>query len=241
MEQQTTAANPGEVAASQTPEGTQQTTAESGGQQTQQQDITQTQAFAHRLKEATTEAEKRARDAVIAEIYGESHGIRSYDEYQKALREQQQAQEAQAYGIDPRFYQKLSQSEQKVQTLEEKLNAIEREKVLLEQDRTLESDPTLGDLYKQFKSEVHDLAQKTNADYDIAFTLLLREKIPTLLSGMKTQSEQEAIKKLTQNAQTSTGPLGGGDVQHNKSISKMSKEEFKKLEEAVLRGEVKNL
>lgn len=47
-------------------------------------------AFAARLKEATTKERQKARDELIAEMYGESHGIHTYEDYQKALREQEE-------------------------------------------------------------------------------------------------------------------------------------------------------
>lgn len=72
-------AAPTETPASETP-------ATHEGQGTQQ-DITQTQAFAHRLKQETEKAKAAERDALIAEMYGSTHGIRTYAEYQKAVDE----------------------------------------------------------------------------------------------------------------------------------------------------------
>ena len=55
-----------------------------------QEDITQTQAFARRLKEETAKAEQRALDNFIEQTYGQTHGIRTMAEYQQALEAQRQ-------------------------------------------------------------------------------------------------------------------------------------------------------
>jgi hypothetical protein len=55
------------------------------------------------------------------------------------------------------------------------------------------------------------------------------------------QKEQEAIQKLQGNAQSSPGPLSGGDVSHNTNVSKLSSSDFSSLVDQVLRGERKQL
>jgi hypothetical protein len=162
--------------------------------------VTQTQAFAHRLKEETA----RAKDAVIAEMYG-TQGITTYAQYQKALADQKAAEEAQKIGIDPDFYQRFSQ-------LEQKLNLTEHEKVLMKQEHDLESDPKTGELFKQWKDEVKDYAQRANCDYDVAFTIISRNKLPELIASQVQKGEQEALKKINANAASSPGPLSADGV-----------------------------
>jgi uncharacterized protein (DUF849 family) len=58
-----------------------------------QQEPTETQAFARRLKESTEKAKQEALDSFIEQTYGQSHGIRTYAEYQKALDAQKQQEE----------------------------------------------------------------------------------------------------------------------------------------------------
>ena len=234
----TTGVTGGEVAAPQTEqiETTQGTSVENSAvaEQKPVQDSQTNAAFAQMRREA--EQYKREVDEankIIADLYAE-HGINDLTALKQAYQQRKQAQEAQKVGVDPQFYQQF-------QTMEQKLNAIEREKTLVQQDTALASDPNLGELYKQFKPEVQQLANQYSVDYDAAFTLILREKLPTLLSGTKTQAEQSAIQKLTQNAQASTGSLSGGDVDHNTSIAKMPKSDFSKLVEQVKRGEINSL
>lgn len=53
------------------------------------EEVTQTQAFAKRLREEKTKAEAEAKDKVISEMYGEQYGIHTYEDYQKAMKEQE--------------------------------------------------------------------------------------------------------------------------------------------------------
>lgn len=225
----TTAANTESVAASQSSETTQTTPAESSAVQ-QTQDVTQTQAFSHRLKEATTQAEQQARDAVIAELYGESHGIKTYADYQAAIQRQQQAAEAQQRGMDPQFYSEF-------QSMQQKLNTYERNSTLAQQDAALSADSNLGNFYTQHKAEIQQIANQYNTDYDTALTLLLRDKLPTLMSGAVSQAEQSTIQKLTNNAQSTPGALGAEGAEHKTGYSQLSATEKKALREKVLRGE----
>ena len=55
------------------------------------------------------------------------------------------------------------------------------------------------------------------------------------------QQEQAAIQKLQNNAATSPGSLGGGDVSHSTNVSKLSTNDFRSLVDQVLRGERKQL
>jgi hypothetical protein len=60
-------------------------------------------------------------------------------------------------------------------------------------------------------------------------------------STLKTKSEQEVIAKMQANSQSSPGSLSQGATQPNNSISSMSKSDFAKLQEQVLRGERKQI
>lgn len=190
-----------------TPQDTVETTTEVTAEPTEtvvetKEEVTETQAFSKRLKEATTKAEMKARDAVIAEIYG-SQGIHTYAQYQEAIRQQQREAEAQQRGIDPEFYNEFS-------SVKEELDNIKREKALMQQEQQLSSDPKVGQLFNEWKAEVKDLANQYNVDYDTAFTILARERIADVMSSQRTKAEQEAIKGLQTNAQTTPGSLSSG-------------------------------
>lgn len=62
-----------------------------------------------------------------------------------------------------------------------------------------------------------------------------------LVSKQATTIEQDTIKKLNQNSTSSPGALSLGADSQTNSISKMSKTDFAKLQQEVLRGERKTL
>lgn len=148
------------------------------------------------------QAEQKAMDKVIAEIYG-SQGIHTYADYQEALRRQQMEQEAQQRGIDPEFYNEFS-------SVREELDSIKREKTLMQQEQMLSNDPKVGTLFNEWKAEVKDLANQYSVDYDTAFTILARERIADVMSSQRTKAEQQAIQGLQTNAQTTPGSLSSG-------------------------------
>jgi hypothetical protein len=193
--------------------------------QTQQPDITQTQAFARRLKEET----QKAKDQLIAEIYGQ-YGITTYDQYQQELEKQRAEQEAQQYGVDPQFYQEFS-------SLKSELLTLRQEREMNE----LRNDPIHGNFFKQWEGEVAELASRAHVSPRVAYAALLERKLPDILNSTKTAGQQEAITKITQNAQTSPGALGSEAAQQGNSIKNMSDKDFDALVEAVKRGERKSL
>lgn len=81
-----------------------QETAQETPQEPKEEEITKTQAFARRLKEETARVEQTARDKMISEMYGQSHNIHTYADYQKAVEQQAEADRKAALqekGIDP--------------------------------------------------------------------------------------------------------------------------------------------
>jgi hypothetical protein len=112
---------------------------------------------------------------------------------------------------------------------------------MLQQEQTLSNDPKVGQLFNEWKGEVKNLAQQYNVDLDTAFTILARERIADVMASQRTKAEQEAIKGLQQNAQTTPGALNNGVVDHRTDIKAMSTTDFRKLQEKVLRGENINL
>lgn len=149
------------------------------------------------------ETEQKAKDAVIAEMYGKSHGIYTYADYQKAVQEQQRRQEAEQKGIDPDFYNEF-------QSVKDELNSYKREKTLLQQETELTNDPVKGQLYGQWKDDVKSIASQYNVDLRTAFTLVLEERLPDILSQNAKKIQNETISKINENGSTSPGQLGGG-------------------------------
>ncbi len=178
------------------------------------------------------ETEQKAKDAVIAEMYG-SQGIHTYTDYQKALKDHQRQQEAQQKGIDPELYSQL-------QTMQDELNSYKREKTMLQQEVELAKDPVKGELYNSWKDDVQAIANNFNVDLKTAFTLVLEEKLPDILGKAKAQTEQETIKKINANAQSTPGALSSESIP-KANIWDMNSSDFNKMIEKAKRGELRNI
>lgn len=163
----------------------------------QQEDVTQTQAFAHRLKEATTQAEAKARDALIAQIYGEQ-GITTYAEYEAALAAQEAEQKAAENNVPVEFYTRMTESERKAQEALDKLSQYERKELMTKQVESLSTDEKWGSFFNANKTEILEVAERLNTDLDTAKLLVLDSKgIPTLdTEAIKQQAIQEYLDKV---------------------------------------------
>lgn len=183
-------------------------------------------------REAEARAEQRAKDQLIAELYGQDYGIYSYADYQKAMEQQRVAQEAQQKGIDPELYQTIN-------SLQEKVSTYERKTAMIKQDETLSNDPHVGSLYKEWKNDVYAMADQYNVDLDTAFTILTRERIGDILGKTKQQTEQEVIRGLQSNASSSPGALSTERSDIKQNYNDMPKKDFDALLNKVLNGEVR--
>lgn len=193
------------------------------------QDSETNRIYADARRRAQTEAQKQI-DTEYDRLYGQQYNIHSKADYDKYMQNYQAQQEAQQKGIDPQFYQEFK-------TMENTLNSMQRQSNLIAQDRTLETDPKVGQIYTQWKDQVHQIADQYNVDYDTAFTFLTREKIADILAKTQTTTEQTTIKNLKNNATSTPGALGSEGAEHKTGYSAMTKEEKKALRERVLRGE----
>lgn len=177
------------------------------------------------------QAEKEARDNVIKEMYGDQ-GINSYEEYQQALRAQQEAQERQAYldrGIDPDAINSLVANHPDVQFAKE---------LKAKQEAEAKFDTEANELFVEFpdldaktiQPEVFQMREQKGIS-------LLDAYLRVNAKNFRSQAEQEAIRKLSANAQSTPGALGQSGNAPNNSISNMSNTDFKALQERVMRGE----
>lgn len=241
MEEVSTGATEQEIAAP-AQETVTQETQQSQPEQAQQsevaapvQDRETNAAFAQMRREA--EQAKRERDQAIADIYGQSHGITTWDQYQQAKAQAEAEQKAQQMGVDPRFYQEFEGLKQKLNSYEQERQQTAYERTLMQQEQSLANDPNVGQLFNTYKDEVKSLAQQAHCDYDIALTMLLRDKIPQLLNSTKSTAEQDAVKRLINNATSSPGSLSQGGEPPKTDIKSMSKTDFEIMVNRVKRGE----
>lgn len=188
-----------------------------------------------------SEQARQERDSAIAELYGQSHGITTWEQYQSAKQQAEQEERAQQMNVDPKFLSDFENMKRELDFTKSERQALAHEKTLMEQDKTLEADPQVGELYKQYRPEIQALAKQAKCDYDIALTMMLRDKIPQLLNSTKSTAEQDAVKRLINNGQSSPGALGQGGSGQTSTISSMSKADFKAMQDQVLRGERKQI
>lgn len=187
---------------------------------------TQTQAFAHRLKEETT----KARDAVIAELgyVNPTTGqpIKTYAEYQQVLKDKEYQEQ---YGIDPNTVKPLFEEWKQSDPDFQELSRLKQERIIEQQDTALKNDPIKGDLYKQWETEVKTQAKTIGCDLRTSFLLMLENKLGDVLTGAKTKAEQTAIQKIATNGASSPGSLGEGS---DGSKTFFTKEEVKAMSQA---------
>lgn len=166
------------------------------------------------------EAEARARDAVIAELYGESHGIKTYADYQRAIAEQQaEAERVRIYsetGIDPDalkpVFEQWKQSDPDIQ----ELKAIRAEKNITQAITDLNNELKDAGVDLQIKDlSNEELAKIPNIDkvtelvqkgHTLADAFFLANK-KDIISRQATKAQQDTIKKIAANGEASPGSL----------------------------------
>jgi len=197
---------------------------------TQPQSQAENKNYADIRRRASTEAQ----DQTIAEmgLSWNDKPISTYSEYKSALNEQKLQKEAEEKGVDPELYTKMN-------TMQSQLDTMNRDKTLIEQDNSLSNDPKVGELYKQYRDQTHEIASQYNVDYDTALTILIRENLSDIMGKKSIQTEQDTIKGLQQNSNTSPGSLSNGSF-NKANIGKMDKKSFAELTQQAIRGELKN-
>lgn len=207
------AANDGETANLQqeTPDNTGSEVEIDNGQSTEtpppaQEDVTQTQAFAHRLREAT----QKAIDAEYDRLYGAEYGIHSKTDYDAYMARQKAIEE----GKDPEVVD-LRNDLNKTQS---ELQEYKFEKTVNAQRTALSNDPKYGEVFKAWEGEINQRMEqydqfykngqiKQRIDLETAFTLMWREKGPDEIATLKQKLDIEKANKA--NAASSTGSVTG--------------------------------
>lgn len=164
-------------------------------------------------------------------------GYQSHDELLAALdgiEQQRQREQYEQAGIDPDMLNQILENHPDMQFAREM-------KQKQEQDQKFQSEA--NELFAEFPdlkaNQIPAEVWQLQKQYELQnkHIPLLDAYLRVNYKSLGQQKEQEAIQKLQQNNLSSTGSLAGGDVQHNKSISQMSKTEFEALQERVLRGD----
>lgn len=169
------------------------------------------------------EAETKAKDAVISEMYGESHGIHTYAEYQAALaREQAEAERAkfqEENGIDPESLKPVFQQWKESDPDFQELKAIRAEKnqtkALTDLNNELKDagvDLQIKDLSNEELSKlpnIDGILEQVQKGHTLADAYFLANK-KDIISRQAQTAQQEAIKKIAANGASSPGSLSAG-------------------------------
>lgn len=198
-----------------------------------------------RFAEIRRKAESEAKDKVIAEMYGESHGIKTYAEYQKAIQEQQQAEQReqfqQQYGIDPsvideRVKQQL-ENHPAVQTAKEQARTLQLNNAAMDLSKVAKS-LGINDEIKSWEdveklpkfSAIKDSILNNNLDIVTAAKLAYFDDVVQA-------RQQETIAKISANGASSPGSMVSGNQEtfySQEQVEKMSVDQINKNYKAVM-------
>ena len=185
--------------------------------------VTDTQAFAHRLKEETTKARNAERDAMISEMYGESHNIHTYADYQKAMEAQQRETEIQKLVQEnvPESYAKEMMENRKFRSQyeNERKTQSQKENQTKQYKEFLDAYPEFNDEAKinEIPAEVWQSAKAGTSILD-AYVRYENKSLKGELT--KYQTQQQAVQANQVNAQSSTGSVKGTGLPDSGYISK---------------------
>ena len=218
MTTETTAANADAVIDA-APEGTatqtdtastETTTIETPGDAPQETD---TQAFAHRLKEKTAEAEQAAFDkvnAVIAKLGGvtpEGTPIETYEDLQRTLDSQEMQAKAAEQNVPVEVLQELQTTKSTAQQALDKLSAYERKDALEAEATALSVDPKWGDFYKSHEADIKAAADQFKCDLGTAKLIVYDNVGPEKVD--EAAVAQKAIQDYIEGKRTSYKPVEG--------------------------------
>lgn len=155
------------------------------------------------------EAEKKARDQMISEMYGESHGIHTYSDYQKAIEKEKQRKLVEEKGYDYDSLEEIINQDPRIKQANELLTKKEQEE--RRQQEMFEFldyyQEAFGESFKgdELPKEVVKMTEQgiplTVAYKAVAETEHLRNKLKEY------ETKQNAEKVNAKNEESSTGGI----------------------------------
>lgn len=198
-------------------------------------------AFAKRLSKEKAKLEQQYSPYVkIMENEAKKYGMTT-EEYVKALQEEMQRE------MEYNQQKVMQEEEERYKTLtpeeKEAIKWAKENKAKIEQERQWFNDAqALVEKFPEVKSlqdipkEAIDLYDKYNVPLAEAYDICKNK-----LNVKRTEIEQETIKSIKANRESSIGSLSNNSIEEPVSISDMKKDDFNKLVEKVKRGEIRNL
>ena len=185
---------------------------------------TETQAFARRLKEKTSETEKALFDkvnATIAKLGGvtpEGNPIQTYEDLQRTLDYQEMQAEAARQNVPVEILTELQSTKSTAQQALDKLSAYERKEALSKEAETLAVDPKWGDFYKSNEAEIKAIAERTGCDLGTAKLIVYDKSGPTKVDEAAIGNRY--IQDYISGKQTSYKPVEGSGATPVQVVSK---------------------
>lgn len=198
------------------------------------------------------EAEAKARER--ADNFAKKYGYNSFEEMERADAEREAEEQRQQFreqnGFDPDAIKPLFEQFKESDPDFQELQAIRAEKnatkALSDLNRELEDaglDLKLADLSETELRKIPNIDKVTeyvSGGHSLADAFFLANK-KEIISGQVAKVQQETIKKINSNAESSPGSLSGGGEVNNNSVYSKSKSDFQKMIDEVMRGERKTL
>jgi hypothetical protein len=178
------------------------------------------------------EAEMKAQDKLISEMYGQSHGIHTYAEYQEALRreqEQTQRQQMEQAGINPDLLKQFVDELPEVKQAREFLSRQQQDQKIQNEVSDLLRDFPDADISKVPENFLAD-GIKQGIPLKYVYAMYASKNALNL-------AEQKTLQALKQNSMTSPGSLSGMQEQARTNINSMSNKDFEALKRRVMSGE----
>jgi ribosomal protein L20A (L18A) len=228
MDENLTSVNAGQVSdeSSQTQNGTTTVNAVNADTATGNVNSVQSAEDNARFAEIRRRAESEARDKLIAEMYGDSHGIRTYAEYQQALEETKRQEELEKLvqqNIPEDYAVEMMESRKFRQQFEEQQRYIQERQIKDKMyQEFLEAYPEFNDSEKA-KTIPQEVWSKVREGKNLldAFN---NYKVKEYQKQFETiQNKEKAAEANQTNAQTSTGSVKG---EGNPGSGYISKEVF---------------
>lgn len=173
---------------------------------------------------ARREAEARALQAEqeAAELKKDIEYIKKYKEYGITSREDlaqygysswedlDNAIEAQEKNVDPEVYSRLKNAEMIAQQANEKLSKYERKEKIDEELAAWKQDPTYGEFFNKWESDIKDIALKANCDLYPALLMVMGQRANELKSPNVEEIKKTAVKEYIEGLKKQSPVEGGG-------------------------------
>lgn len=170
------------------------------------------------------EAEKKAKDQMISEMYGETHGIHTYSDYQKAIETEKRKTAAEERGVDYNVLEELINDDPRVKQANELLTKREQEQKT--QKEQIEFLDYFQEQFKRpFSPDTDDIPVEVFQLAETGVPLLVAYKAVGETSYLKKQlnelqSKLSADETNKKNAESSPGGITPSNTTDSDFISK---------------------